>query len=237
MTIKGIYSKASAALQSLQLSATARAVRNERLTYLSIPKLRRLENILDELDTRQIAGDYLEFGVALGGSAILIAKAAQRLGREFTGFDVFGMIPPPDSDRDDEKSKQRYKTIAEGRSEGIGGDRYYGYRDDLYGDVVRAFSRHGLTVGEKGLSLERGLFHETYPRRQSRPVAFAHIDCDWYEPVHYCLNALNEVLVPGGVILIDDYHDYGGAQTATKEFLTEHPAVVFEDGPNVALRR
>ena len=42
---------------------------------------------------------------------------------------------------------------------------------------------------------------------------------------------------PGGVILIDDYHDYGGCRTAVEEFLAGNPDYRFEDGANPILRR
>ncbi|HSS98865.1 MAG TPA: TylF/MycF/NovP-related O-methyltransferase, partial [Terriglobales bacterium] len=120
-----LLDKAGEKLQSALLSKTAKAVRREHLTYLSISKLRHLEKTLQDIHHHRVAGDYLEFGIALGGSAILIAKAAKDAERSFTGFDIFGTIPPP-SDKDDVKSKERYKTIADGKSQGLGGDPYYG---------------------------------------------------------------------------------------------------------------
>jgi asparagine synthase (glutamine-hydrolysing) len=68
-------------------------------------------------------------------------------------------------------------------------------------------------------------------------VAFAHIDCDWYDPVKYCLEALEHRLSPGGEIVLDDYHDYGGCQTATDEFLATRPNFVMHDGRNVTLHK
>ncbi len=127
---------------TISLSETARGVRNDRLTYLSAEKLNRLEEGLNSAIEAGATGDVLEFGVALGGSAIVLAKAACRYGRTFHGFDVFGIIPPPVSDHDDEKSKRRYEDIAAGRSKGIGGDAYYGYRRGLFEEVQASFSRY-----------------------------------------------------------------------------------------------
>ena len=53
----------------------------------------------------------------------------------------------------------------------------------------------------------------------------------------FCLEALADRLSPGGVIVLDDYHDYGGCKTATDEFLTTYPEFALQDGPNVILRR
>ena len=220
-----------------RLSATARAVRRERLTYLSPWRLRRLETALKEVLKENVPGDLAEFGIALGGSAIILARTANRHGRRFHGFDVFGMIPPPKSAKDDQKARDRYKTIAGRESKGIDGDVYYGYRDNLYDEVCRSFTKHSLTVDGSKVSLHKGLFEDTLPAAGMDKVAFAHIDCDWYDPVMYCLNSLADRISPRGVILIDDYHDYGGCRTATDEFLQAHPDFTFEDGGNVILRR
>jgi O-methyltransferase len=220
-----------------RLSATARSVSRERLTYLSAWRLRRLETELRRVLKENVPGDIAEFGIALGGSAIILSKNASRHGRRFHGFDVFGMIPPPESSKDDQKARDRYKTIASGGSTGIGDDLYYGYRDNLYDDVCRSFMRHGLTVDGSTVSLHKGLFENTLPAAGIERIAFAHIDCDWYDPVSYCLNSLADRISPRGVILIDDYHDYEGCRMATDEFLLAHPDFAFEDGGNVLLRR
>lgn len=215
------------------LSPIARSVLDEGLTYLAPAKLRRIEAGLNSVC--DVPGDFAEFGVALGGSAILIASQAN--GRQFHGFDVFGMIPEPASAKDDEKSKKRFELIKSGKSHGIDGDLYYGYRDDLFSEVKQSFARHGLEVGNNGVNLHKGLFEDSWPRAKVEAVAFAHIDCDWYDPVAYCLRSLAPKLSRGGAIVIDDYHDYGGCRTAVEEFLAREPEFLFENGPNPILRR
>src|SRR6185312_11229773 len=125
-----VYSRVMARLAALRLSSLARAVKQQKLTYLSDAKLLRLEQALKQAAAAE--GAFVEFGVALGGSAIMIANAAAAVHQRFFGFDVFGLIPPPTSNKDDARSKERYELIASGHATGIGGDRYYGYRDDLY---------------------------------------------------------------------------------------------------------
>jgi asparagine synthase (glutamine-hydrolysing) len=224
-------------IDSSLLSDTARSVRRDRLTYLSPRKLRRLETALGEVLQRNVPGDIMEFGIALGGSAIVLAKAATRYGRSFHGFDVFGMIPPPTSEKDDGKSRERYQTILKGESRGLGGDQYYGYRDNLYQDVCRSFDKYGLSVDDSAVHLHKGLFRDTLPAVTWSAIAFAHIDCDWYDPVAYCLANVADRLSPRGVILLDDYHDYGGCRTATNEFMRIRPDFSFENGENVIVRR
>ncbi len=219
------------------LSPTARAVRRERLTYLSDEKLSHLEQTAASILRDGTQGDILEFGVALGGSAIVLADLARRDGRSFHGFDVFEMIPPPTSEKDDEKSKQRYEVIASGNSKGINGDVYYGYRENLYQEVLGSFARHGVAVDGQTVALHKGLFQDTWPRCDVKTVAFAHIDCDWYDPVKFCLESVSSRLSPGGVIVLDDFHAYGGCRVATTEFLSTHGDYIFEDAASPVLRR
>lgn len=219
------------------LSPLARAVMRERLTMLGARKLLRLERAASALRRRGIQGDFAEFGLALGGSGILLARHALRDGRQFHGFDVFGMIPPPTSEKDDATSKARHEEIASGRSRGIGGDTYYGYVPNLFEVVRDSFARHGVAVDGERVALHKGLFQETLPGYAGRPVALAHVDCDWYDPARLVLTTLADRVPPGGVIVMDDYHAYGGARTATEEFLRERRDFTLEDGDNVILRR
>ncbi len=68
------------ALLRQTLGDTTKTVLRERLTYLSPVKLRRLERELRRISDESIPGDLVEFGVALGGSAIILAKSAQNGG-------------------------------------------------------------------------------------------------------------------------------------------------------------
>jgi O-methyltransferase len=205
--------------QRQHLSEVARRVAEARLTYLGPAKLRNLEACLRRIDADGIPGDCLEFGVALGGSAIITAT---QMGAErcFVGYDVFGLIPPP-TERDDNRAHERYAVIASGRSEGIRGDRYYGYESDLLTKVRYNFAAFGLEIDGQRIRLVPGFFADTLPLGGG-PVAFAHIDCDWYDPVMLCLEHSYHRLSPGGFIILDDYNDYGGCRRATDEFVARH---------------
>lgn len=176
-------------------------------------------------------------GVALGGSAIIIGKAAQVRPARFCGFDVFGQIPAPTSELDDEKSKERYEVISSGRAHGIGGNKYYGYVADLYQQVADKFVNYGLTLEPGKVELHKGLFEETLPLANIEAIAFAHIDCDWYDPVKLCLEFVGSRLTEGCHIVIDDYHDYDGCKKATNEFLKNNSQFRMLPGRNPILVR
>jgi O-methyltransferase len=228
-----IRHKVARARKWRRLSPVARRVKRERLTYLSWEKLANLEWCADEVERREVAGDVVEAGVALGGSAIVLATHLTPA-RAFHGYDVFGMIPPP-SERDSADSHERYELIASGKSRGIDGDDYYGYVDDLYERVVSGFRAHRIAPGDR-VELHRGLFEHTL--HPTGPLALVHIDSDWHDPVKLCLERTYPHLSPGGFIVLDDYHDYDGCRTATDGFMADRPDMeVARDQGNLVLRR
>lgn len=202
--------------QRPDVDAVIAGVRAQRLTFLGADALSELAARMREVETARVPGAVVEAGCALGGSAIVIA-AAKQSARPMQVHDVFGMIPPPSS-RDGDDVHERYKTIADGRAEGFGGDLYYGYRPDLRSVVAASFERLGLPLQQNNVTLVEGLFEDTL--RPTGQVALAHIDGDWYESVKVCLERLWPALSPGGACIIDDYDDWSGCRTAVDEFLS-----------------
>jgi len=199
------------------LPPTAAQIKSLGLTYLSYEKLASLLRLVRQAKANGISGDFVEFGVALGGSAIFIASELDA-GRAFYGYDVFGMIPPP-GEQDDEKSRRRYAVISSGKAVGLKGSQYYGYMVDLHSIVCKNFERFGMHVDGRRIVLRKGPFEQTAPQDADRRISIAHVDCDWYEPVRYCLVEAEKRVSRGGFVILDDYNDYGGCRAATDEFI------------------
>jgi hypothetical protein len=194
-------------------------VRTKKLTYLPVGALNDLFEAAVKADRDERPGIFLEAGCALGGSAIVLAKA-KRQQRGLFVHDVFGMIPPP-TDEDGADIHERYEKITSGQAGGIGGDAYYGYETGLLDRVRDTFTSFALPVDANAVTLVKGLFQDTITGDE--PVALAHIDGDWYESVRTCLDRIGPRLPPGGVMVIDDYFYWSGCRTAVEEFLAEHP--------------
>ena len=201
------------------VSSVAMEVQLRKLTYLGADRLSSMLEELVRVKAREVIGDFAEFGLALGGSGICIASHLDGA-RRYWGFDSFGMMPPP-TEADGAAAGKRYEVIASKRSQGIGGDQYYGYVEDLYGVVMANFAQFGLRIDQRTLNLVAGTFQDTLPQQIPFPVAFAHIDCDWYEHVKYCLDFIYGRLSRFGVIIADDYNDWPGCRTAVDEFCSK----------------
>lgn len=196
-----------------------RQVRKRKLTYLPVAALNDLFEAAATAERENRPGIFLEAGCALGGSAIVLAKAKDPK-RPLYIHDVFGMIPPP-TDEDGPDIHKRYEKIKSGRAAGIGGGTYYGYETDLLDKVRETFTTFELPVAGNAITLVKGLFQDTLTGDE--PVALAHIDGDWYESVRTCLDRIGPRLPSRGVMVIDDYFYWSGCRKAVDEFLAAHP--------------
>ena len=186
-----------------------------------------------DVERAGLDGLVIEAGTALGGSAIVMA-AAKSPERPMQVYDVFGLIPAP-GDEDGADVHERYATIAAGEARGIGGDTYYGYRDDLYGEVTASFARLGVPAAEHNVELVKGLFEDTLVL--DGPVALAHLDGDWYESTRTCLERIAPRLVPGGRIVLDDYYKWSGCRRAVDEYFAAHDGFRLEHGAKLRVVR
>ncbi|MFC8930743.1 TylF/MycF/NovP-related O-methyltransferase [Rhodococcus sp. NPDC057135] len=96
--------------------------------------------------------------------------------------------------------------------------------------------RTGFPVGEfaqesipevPGAQLVPGLFEDTLPsflNDESGPVAFLHLDADLYSSTKTVLDLLGDRLVPGSIVVFDEFFNYPGWQEheyrAWTEFVT-----------------
>jgi hypothetical protein len=164
-----------------------------------------------------IEGAIIEIGCALGGSAIVLTSAKANA-RPLYVYDVFGMIPPP-SERDDADVHERYEVIVNGKSNGIAGQKYYGYEESLESKVKASFGQLGYPIDGNQVHLIKGLYQDTL--KVDFPVAVAHIDCDWFDSVWTCLARIEPQLVRGGTLVIDDYYAWSGCRKAVDQYFED----------------
>ncbi|MBK1840712.1 hypothetical protein JHL17_25230 [Azospirillum sp. YIM B02556] len=190
---------------------------SNKMTYCAPLKLVKICEALREVN-EGVEGIYIEAGVALGGTAALIANF-KRPHEKLALYDVFSTIPAP-SEKDGRDAHDRYEVIRSGNSEGIGGDKYYGYQDNLIDVVKNNIQSTGLSLDDTSIDFHKGLFEDTLFVNDK--VAFAHIDCDWHDPVAVCIERIAPNVSIGGFIIFDDYWFYSGAKTAVDNFLIEN---------------
>lgn len=193
------------------------SVKQQSITYLKEEALNDLYEQVRRVESEKLSGALIEAGCALGGSAIVMATAKSK-SRPFYIYDVFGMIPPP-SNVDGRDVHKRYEDIKLGKSEGIDGEKYYGYKENLIDEVESNFYKHNLHIESNNIYLVKGLFQNTLQINQD--IAIAHIDGDWYESVKTCLERIAPHLVLGGTLVIDDYSSWSGCRKAVDDYFQD----------------
>lgn len=204
-------------LTNPRLQQFVSGLRKDGLTYLRTDALLDLYDAARVLERRQVAGIFIEAGCALGGSALVIAFA-KRSSRPLFVYDVFETIPPP-SPRDGKDAHMRYHDISNGQARGLAGKTYYGYQGSLLQTVQETFRAYGLETKKHNVHLVKGRYEDTLD--VSERVAFAHIDCDWYDSVMTCLKQIVPMLVVGGVLVIDDYDAWSGCKRAVDDYFRD----------------
>lgn len=172
------------------------------LPYTMVPLggLKKIMELMRELNAEGIAGSIVEAGVCDGGSAGLLACAIREGGvdRDLWLFDSFEGLPEPSE------------------MDGIEARGWQGEAQGSLRRLHRLFSK--LQVDMSTVRIVPGWFHETFPTVAVDKVALIHIDADWYESVKLCLEFWYPKVVPGGYVVLDDYDSWPGCHRATDEF-------------------
>ena len=91
-----------------------------------------------------------------------------------------------------------------------------------FGISKEELSSHLNTKGISNYELVKGDIRETIPafiqNNPSLKIALLHIDVDVYEPTKIILENLWSKVVPGGVLMLDDYGTVEGETKAVDEF-------------------
>ena len=74
------------------------------------------------------------------------------------------------------------------------------------------------------IQVHQGLFQQTLPTFVCPPIAALRLDADWYESTMICLETFWDFVLPGGLILIDDYSAWQGCSRAVHAFLAKRDA-------------
>ncbi len=101
-----------------------------------------------------------------------------------------------------------------------GFDSFKGLSEDWFVDVKKGHFDLGgkppaIRTTQENIRLVNGYFADTIPefrKAVSGPFAFLHIDCDLYDSTKAILDGLGDRIVPGTVIVFDEYLNYPGWQ-------------------------
>ena len=94
-----------------------------------------------------------------------------------------------------------------------------------YHDNCRAeqsFAEEAMRLaGARDCRFVKGWFEDTAPRfDRAEQIAILRLDGDWYASTMVCLEHLFDAVVPGGLVIFDDYYAWDGCSRAVHDFLS-----------------
>lgn len=191
--------------------------RCEPATMTSVERIYALYKAVEHLSLAGIAGDIVECGVWRGGSMMCAALTLLQTGdtaRQLYLYDTYeGMVAPETADIDINGLPASAQLAHEGRS----ADSMIWAYATL--EVVRE-NMQSTGYPESKVTYVRGPVEDTIPKTIPERIALMRLDTDWYSSTRHELEHLFPRLVPGGIIVIDDYGHWRGARQAVDEYFT-----------------
>jgi O-methyltransferase len=191
-------------------------------TMVSVPHQKLAVDAMLKLNRDKVPGDVVECGVWKGGMTMgmIFANVRDNSDRHFWLFDTFEGLPQP-TEKDDKRAHSTWAQVQEG--------------DPHVNDSGNHRVEEGKwNYGPLGI-VKNNVFYTHYPRdkihfiqgkvEDSLPItklpekiAMLRLDTDFYESTKIELEYLWDRLVPGGILIIDDFCAWGGARSAVTEF-------------------
>jgi hypothetical protein len=171
--------------------------------------------------TLDIPGSVVELGVSRGVSFFTFHKLLEIFSPADTskrvfGFDSFeGLEDLSDADGFSTSDLQNDKRIGGWSAETV--------EDEIF-QLCSLFNRDNILARERS-RLIKGRVQDTLPtfldETPGLRISLLHFDLDLYEPTKFALDLLWDLVVPGGVIVFDEYGlpPWGGEAKALDEFL------------------
>ena len=178
-------------------------------TMLSEQRLFSLFVLTRHICINDLPGNFVECGVAAGGSSALIASVIKKYSkrpRYLYSFDSFEGMPEPTKEDVLYNGKQA-QSIGWGTGTCAASKKY----------VLNMW--HQMYLADIIIPIE-GYFEDTLPQKKNviGSIALLHLDGDWYHSTRTILHNLYNNIITGGVLQVDDYGHWAGCKKAIHEF-------------------
>lgn len=177
-------------------------------TMLSVERLEALLNGAKRVCCDNIRGNFVECGVAAGGSSALLAWAIKKYSkcpRLVYCFDTFEGMPQPGA-LDTHAHTPAHDT---------------GWGEGTCAAPLESLMSAAAALGVSDLIRPvKGLFQDTLPATKDEigPVALLHLDGDWHDSTCAILENLYDQTAAGAYLQVDDYGYWDGCRKAIDEF-------------------
>lgn len=195
-------------------------------TMTSVERMYSLWSAVRHVTAAELPGAVVECGVWRGGSMRLVAETLGQLGapaRDLWLYDTFAGMTAPTSEDRDLRGRPADETWQKAQGED---DNAWcnASLEEVRATMLRPLVATGRSYPEERMHFVRGPVEETLPATlPDGPIAILRLDTDFYASTAHELTHLYPRLLPGGVLIIDDYGHWQGARQAVDEYFSAHP--------------
>lgn len=163
-----------------------------------------------------LEGDIVECGVWRGGISMIVASVLKthNSDKKIYMYDTYaGMSEPIDKDVRFDGADATSKWNERKKDDGTNAWDF-ATLDEVKNNMAK--------IGYEHVEYVQGKVEDTIPATIPEKIALLRLDTDWYESTKHELEYLFPLLVPGGILVLDDYGHWVGARTAVDEYFAKH---------------
>ena len=167
----------------------------------------KLSVVLDLIDTveniilNDIPGDFVECGVFMGGSCMIMAEVLKhyKQERDIWMYDTFSGVPIPEANELTKENENLRDWYVEQKVDSFGNSNWC---YSSLQDVKQNFAECNY-LGQ--VRFIEGIVEDTIPANSPVSIALLRIDVDLAKPTRHVLNHFYPKLVKNGHLILDDY--------------------------------
>ena len=176
-----------------------------------------------------IEGDFVECGVFMGGSAMMISFALKEFEKINTSvknlwlYDTFeGMANPTIYDENILKEKATIELKNKTKKENSKDIWAYSSIDYVKQNITKTY------IKPERVKYIKGLVEETLIKKKPKKISLLRLDTDFYQSTKKELEELYPLLERGGILIIDDYGHWKGCKKAVDEYFKDKKNIFFQ---------
>lgn len=198
--------------------------RSQPFTMTSPERIAAVCDAVRYISKAKIPGQIVECGVWKGGSILaavetLIECDSQQ--RQIWLYDTFdGMTAPTKSDIDflGRSADQLLHLADRADASSVWCRSQLSQVKELLASAEYPADKFRFVVGP---------VEQTIPQRAPEQIAILRLDTDWYQSTYHELEHLLPRLMPGGVLIVDDYGHWNGCRQAVDEYFEKFSVPMF----------
>lgn len=194
-------------------------LRVQPFTMTSPERILALCNAVEYLVKSKIEGSIVECGVWRGGSSAAAAITLRQLNdhsRSLWLYDTYEGMSPPSVDDVDCWGHDADGLLKQQDPKDASSVWCVSSLDEVKQVIA------STDYPKDQVHFVEGKVEETIPNAMPEKIALLRLDTDWYESTKWELENLFPRLVPGGVLIIDDYGHWKGCRKAVDEYFAKN---------------